>query len=188
MVRSPQFGLYKYYTNVYILYNSHFAGKLSVSQRRANCVLLFLVDGQTVEDLVGPQARIGDLCHRVLVPAVNLTKGLPQVFKTSHNEAFTSDLRLKVVDVALAATAAPTYFPVAEVGDELFADGGLYANSPDALALHEAEFFLGREQQDIALLSVGTTTSQFSFSHATGRNLGILSWAREQRLVSVIMT
>jgi patatin-like phospholipase/acyl hydrolase len=91
------------------------------------------------------------------------------------------------VDVALAASAAPTYFPVAEVGDALFADGALYANSPDALALHEAEYFLDQKLKDVALLSVGTTTSQFSFSHSIGRNLGLWSWAREQRLVSVII-
>ena len=79
----------------------------------------------TIADLVGSETRIGDLKHPVMVPAVNLTKGRPQVFKTPHHAAFRTDLHLKVMDVALATSAAPTYFPVAEVGDALYADGGL---------------------------------------------------------------
>jgi patatin-like phospholipase/acyl hydrolase len=142
---------------------------------------------RTVIDLVGAETRIGDLKHRVIVPAVNLTKGKPQVFKTSHHPDFCTDLRLKVVDVALATAAAPTYFPIAEIGDSLYADGGLYANSPDILALHEAEHFLGQTCSRVHLLSIGTTTSQFSFSHAHGRQLGALGWWRDQRLVNVII-
>jgi patatin-like phospholipase/acyl hydrolase len=69
----------------------------------------------------------------------------------------------------------------------LFADGGLYANSPDLLAVHEAEHFFKRDVGDIFLLSVGTTTAQFSFAHAHGRQLGALGWMREQRLVNVMI-
>ena len=39
----------------------------------------------------------------------------------------------------------------------------------------------------IHLLSIGTTTSQFSFAHAHGRQLGSFEWWREQRLVNVII-
>jgi patatin-like phospholipase/acyl hydrolase len=142
---------------------------------------------RTVVDLVGEETRIGDLKHRVIVPAVNLTKGRPQVFKTPHHPDFRTDLHLKVVDVALATAAAPTFFPIAEVGDALYADGGLYANSPDLLALHEAEHFLQQPMSTVHVLSVGTTTSQFSFAHAHGRQLGSFGWLREQRLVNVII-
>lgn len=142
---------------------------------------------QTVAGIVGAQTRIGDLKHPVIVPAVNLTKGGPQLFKTPHHADFSQDLKLHVTDVALATAAAPTYFPVAEIGNSLFADGGLYANSPDLLAVHEAEIFFGRSAADIHLLSIGTTTSQFSFSHANGRQLGAFAWMSEQRLVNVIV-
>jgi patatin-like phospholipase/acyl hydrolase len=141
----------------------------------------------TVRGIVGEQTRIGDLKHPVIVPAVNLTKGGPQLFKTPHHPNFSRDLNLYVTDVALATSAAPTYFPVAEVGNSLFADGGLYANSPDLLAVHEAETFFGCLAKNIHLLSIGTTTSQFSFSHAHGRQLGAFAWLREQRLVNVII-
>jgi patatin-like phospholipase/acyl hydrolase len=141
----------------------------------------------TVEHIVGSNTRVGDLKHPLIVPTVNLTKGRPQIFKTPHHPSLTEDSELKVSDVALATSAAPTYFPLAEVKHSLYADGGLYANSPDLLALHEAEHFFGKHLSVISVLSIGTTTSQFSFAHATGRRLGSLAWMRQQRLVSVII-
>ncbi|WP_392354042.1 CBASS cGAMP-activated phospholipase [Brevundimonas sp. LF-1] len=142
---------------------------------------------QTVVDLVGGETRLGDLDHRVMIPAVNLTKGLPQVFKTSHHPTFVRDWRLKVVDVALATSAAPTFFPLHRIAGELFADGGLYANAPDHLALHEAEHFLRQPLESIRMLSIGTTTSRFSVSNAIGVNLGWMGWMEDQRLPNVMI-
>jgi len=140
-----------------------------------------------IEDIVGANLLVGDLGQRVIVPAVNLTKGRPQVFKTPHHPTFIRDLHLKVVDVALATSAAPTFFPVHQIGGELFADGGLYANSPDFLALHEAEYFLATPVEQVRMLSIGTTTGQFSFSNATGKDLGWADWLAGQRLTSAMI-
>jgi hypothetical protein len=60
----------------------------------------------------------------------------------------------------------------------LFADGGIYANSPDLIALHEAEYFFGRKSEEVSILSIGTTTPKFSCSHRSGLNLGSLGRAR----------
>jgi uncharacterized protein len=142
---------------------------------------------RTIIEIVPEGTRIGDLKHRVMVPAVNLTRGKPQVFKTPHHIDFRKDLHLKVVDVALATASAPTFFPIAAIDDSLYVDGGLYANSPDLLALHEAEYFLKQPIDDVHTLSIGTTTSQFSFAHAHGRQFGSLAWWSEQRLVNVMI-
>jgi patatin-like phospholipase/acyl hydrolase len=133
---------------------------------------------QTIVQILGANTLMGDLRHPVIVPAVNLTKGKPQIFKTDHHPDFKVDHTRNVVDVALATSAAPTYFPIATIGDEMFADGGLFANSPDLVALHEAEYFFKKKPEDIHILSVGTTTSKFSFSYTHGLNLGALAWAR----------
>lgn len=138
---------------------------------------------ETIEAIVGADTKMGDLKHPVIIPTVNLTKGGPQFFKTPHHPSFKRDLHLKVSDVAMATSAAPTFFPLAEINDELFADGGLYANSPDLHALHEAEHFLEAEKSTIKMLSIGTTTTQFSFSHKIGRNLGSWAWARGERFI-----
>ena len=142
---------------------------------------------RTIEGVIGKETRIGDLKRRIVVPAVNLTKGETQVFKTPHHPDFSRDLHRKLVDVALATSAAPFYFPVAEHDDCLFADGGLFANAPDMVAVHEAEHFLGVALADIHVLSIGTTTSRFSFAHASGRQLGAIGWVRGQRIFNAIL-
>lgn len=142
---------------------------------------------QTIIELIGEDTRIGDLKHPVIVPTVNLTEGKPQIFRTPHHPDFQLDAHLKVVEVALAAAAAPTYFPIAEVNNALYIDGGLYANSPDLLAFYEAEHFLTQPSDTVHILSVGTTTSQFSFAHALRRQLGSFGWLREQRLVKAVI-
>ncbi|KYK50320.1 patatin [Bradyrhizobium liaoningense] len=142
----------------------------------------------TIVELVGETTRIGQLQHRVMVPTVNLTKGSPQVFKTDHHPTFQRDWKVPVVDVALATSAAPTFFPLHKIGGELFADGGLYANSPDHLALHEAEHFLERHPDDISILSIGTTTSRFSFSNSGETDLGWMGWMDNQRLPRVMIS
>ena len=141
---------------------------------------------QTVAELVGDRS-LSDVQRPCLIPAVNLTKGGPQIFKTPHHPRFSRDLKLKLVDVAIATSAAPTFFPLASIGNELFADGGLFANSPDQIALHEAEHFLDVPCERIRMLSIGTTTSKFSFSHSAGVNLGLLNWAKGQRLVQAML-
>jgi hypothetical protein len=69
----------------------------------------------------------------------------------------------------------------------MYADGGLYANSPDLIAIHEAEHFLGVNLADIRVLSVGTTTSRFSFAHGSGSRFGLLKWTMGQRLVQATL-
>lgn len=143
---------------------------------------------KALEEFIDPLTLLGDLKHPVVIPTINLTKGQPQIFKTPHHRRFERDHRETVHDVALATSAAPTFFPLAQVGNELFTDGGLYANMPDLVALHEAEYFFQMPTEQVSILSVGTTTSQFSFSHSVGKNLGIFDWFYDTRLLSVILS
>lgn len=142
---------------------------------------------ETIESIVGKDKRLGELQHPVLIPSINLSKGSPQIFKTPHHPDFRIDLNLRVVDVALATSAAPTFFPLAAIGDSLFVDGGLYANSPDLLALHEATHFFKVDEAAVRILSIGTTTAQFSFGHTQKKDFGIVEWFRGQRLLNVII-
>lgn len=142
---------------------------------------------QTIERIVGDAALVKDLHRPAVIPAVNLTKGGPKVFKTGHHANFKNDWRLRIVDVALATSAAPTYLPVHRIGHELFADGGLFANSPDAVAVHEAENFLDIRPEDIRLLSIGTTTQSFAFSGGTTTTMGAWAWMKDDRLSNAII-
>lgn len=142
---------------------------------------------QIMEDLLDPDTHMGDLKQRAIIPAVNITKGGPQVFKTPHHPSLVRDWKLPVIDVGLATSAAPTFFPLHKIGGERFADGGLYANSPDQIALHEAEHFLGQSIGDVRMLSIGTTTASLSVSNSISLDLGWKGWMDGQFLISVMI-
>ena len=94
---------------------------------------------ETIKNMVGESTTFNDLNRRVMIPAVNLSTGKPQFFKTPHNPKFTRDGRIKLVDAALATSAAPTYFSPHYCNelDAYFADGGLVANNPSYIGLLE---------------------------------------------------
>lgn len=103
---------------------------------------------------------IGDLKHRVLVPAVNYSTGRGQFFKTPHHPTFELDHRMKLTDVAVATAAAPVYFPLSRNERGVFADGGLVGNAPGFFGLHEVRTFLAKGMPDarVRVLAIGTMT------------------------------
>lgn len=143
---------------------------------------------EAITRLIDKDATLNDAVHAVAIPAVNVTQGKPQVFKTRHKAEWTRDWKFKAVDVALATAAAPTFFELAEVGGNLYADGGLFANAPDLVALHEAEHFFNVPTNAIRILSIGTTTKSYSVSFDAGRQFGIRDWMEDQRLFSVTIS
>lgn len=54
---------------------------------------------------------LGDALHDVVVPAVNVTRSLTKVFKTPHSATASGDEAVRAVDIAMATSAAPAYFP-----------------------------------------------------------------------------
>lgn len=121
---------------------------------------------------------VGDLRHRLLVPAVNYSTGRGQFFKTPHTPDLSRDHKLKLVDVGLATAAAPTYFPLHKIGDiGTFADGGLVANSPGLLGLHEARHIIkvAREVR-VRVLAIGTMTQGATLPGSATLRRGILRW------------
>ncbi len=120
---------------------------------------------------------IGDLQHRVLIPAVNYTTGRGQFFKTPHHPTFEMDHRLSLVDVGLATSAAPTYFPIARNPRGAFVDGGLVGNAPGLFGLHEVKTFLTPEKQAIVrVLSIGTMTNGATMPGGTNLDRGFWQW------------
>jgi len=118
---------------------------------------------------------LGDIeCTRLIMPSVNLTKGMPHVFRSSHLPKAVHDRDIKIADAIIATTAAPTYFPHRQIGENAFVDGGLWAADPSMLAVAEAiriqQFAKELDPDapivtnDIHLLSVGTGRSDFSLS------------------------
>lgn len=143
---------------------------------------------EAIASLIPEDALLGDAIHPVAIPAVNVTEGRPQVFKTRHKTEWHRDWKLKAIDVALATSAAPTFFELAEVSGSLYSDGGLFANVPDLIACHEAEHYFNVPIDAVRILSIGTTTKSYSISFNAGREFGVADWMQDARLFSVMIS
>ena len=98
------------------------------------------------------------------------------MLKTAHHERFIHDYKVAAVDVALATSAAPTYFSAFNTADgQSFLDGGVWANCPVMVGLLEAMYVLNISASDIHILSVGTTDDPFDVSRIK-RVGGLLTW------------
>lgn len=138
---------------------------------------------------------VGDVFDRgkkLVIPAFSVTKGRPRVFKTDHAHNLTTDNKLKLVDVAMASSAAPSVFPTysfapGSSGPELFCDGGVAANHPALVAYAEALSYLERDPKDVRILSVSTPRQDLSDKRATvARDWGQLQWGLNG-IASVLM-
>jgi len=143
---------------------------------------------EAVERLLPKGTRLGEALHPVLIPAVNLSEGKPQVFKTRHHQDFSRDWKYLTTDIALATSAAPTFFPLAELDGQLYADGGLFANAPELICAHEAEHYLSVAIDSVRMLSVGTTTQKYSVSFSAGKDFGLGKWMEDARLFAVTIS
>lgn len=120
---------------------------------------------------------IGDLRHRVLIPAVNYSTGKGQFFKTPHHPSFELDHRLTLVEVGLATSAAPVYFPIVRNARGAFVDGGLVGNAPGFFGLHEIKTFIATDVPvKIRVLSIGTMTNGATMKGGTKLDRGLFQW------------
>lgn len=126
-------------------------------------------------DLFGDRL-LGACKHPVVIPSLSYSTGQPVLFKTPHHPDFKRDHEHRVVDVAMATSAAPAYFPRHVFNNGQYVDGGLYANAPGLLGLHEALKFFDRDLQHVRLLSVGTMSSRFTVDPRQNRDGGVRDW------------
>ncbi|HEX2530191.1 MAG TPA: CBASS cGAMP-activated phospholipase [Burkholderiaceae bacterium] len=131
---------------------------------------------------------LGQALHNLVVPAVNVSLCRSKVFKTPHVRGSTGDESIPAADVAMATCAAPAYFPSVKIGESLYADGGLFAVSPDQVALHEAEHFIGIDPATVRMLSIGTATTGYLPNEAIHGEVGAVAWIAEGRLILTLIS
>lgn len=141
-----------------------------------------------IEELIPPASVLGSSSHALAIPSVNVTRGSLRVFKTPHDEKFYEDKTRTVTEVALATSAAPTYFDLAESKNDLYADGGLFANAPDLVAAHEADYVFKVSSEKFRLLSIGTLSSTFAIEKPKGRDFGVFDWMKNGRLLETMIS
>jgi patatin-like phospholipase/acyl hydrolase len=123
------------------------------------------------------ERKFGEAKNRLIIPTYDAIGGRIFLLKTAHHPRFKFDIEALAVDVALATSAAPTYFqasPFPVHQGSSFVDGGVWANNPVLAGVVEAVSFLGMPLEQIDVLSIGTTSAPFNI--AKNRNAGIVKW------------
>ncbi len=117
--------------------------------------------------------RLGHAKTRLCIPSFNASIGNTVVFKTAHHKDYVRDYQIPAYQVALATSAAPTYFTPYEINyfrkkttEKInlvnMVDGGIFANNPALIGLTEA-MALGHKIEDIKVLSIGTGSTTVTF-------------------------
>ena len=139
----------------------------------------------TLSDVFGERV-LGESSKRLVIPTFNVGQDCVHIFKTPHHERLKRDWRVPIVDVALAATAAPTYFPAHIVQEMRLIDGGVWANNPSAVGVAEAVSMLGVPLDAVRVFSLGTTRDLTARASVLDRG-GIAAWARKRAILDVIL-
>ncbi len=121
-------------------------------------------------------AQLSETLIDVFVTAYDIERRRAFFFRTG------SEWDYRLADVALATSAAPTYFEpalVSDVGDaEAFAlvDGGVYASNPSLCAYVDL-IRAGTAPELTVLCSLGTGEQIHPFEYEKARGWGLLEWA-----------
>jgi patatin-like phospholipase/acyl hydrolase len=144
---------------------------------------------KSLQEILGKRT-IKDSLSYLCIPTIDLTTGRINVFKTDHIPELTRDSNNLMVDIALATSAAPTYFPIAYVNGipgGQFIDGGLWANNPSLVGIVEAlRFFVGptKKYKTFRLLSIASVTNNNSWPAASRRRRSFAGWS--SKLLNII--
>jgi len=141
----------------------------------------YIYDSEALRHLLTEQLGerlFGESRSRLCIPAFEGRHSEVFVFKTPHNRDYKTDRFERMVDVALATAAAPTYFKPLAHNSYTLVDGGVWANNPIMLAVIEALicFNIGPDQIDV--LSLGCGVDRYVVSQAEIANGGIWHWKK----------
>lgn len=119
--------------------------------------------------------QFGEAQRRLCVPSFD---GFTEVniFKTPHHPDFKMDWREQMVTIALATSAAPTFFSVYRNNDRRFADGGVWANNPTMVALVDALTCYDLDRRQVQILSLGCGESEMYITDKQVHLGGLWHW------------
>ena len=108
-----------------------------------------------MENILGDKT-LEDVKTKLCITSVDVENSSPRFHKSDYFDRNTPRQDEKLIDLALATSAAPTYFPLVNTKHSAnLTDGGMVANNPSLVALIDA-MQLTESIDDISLLSIGT--------------------------------
>jgi patatin-like phospholipase/acyl hydrolase len=115
-------------------------------------------DREALERILGEKLGdrlLGDATCRLCIPAFEGRHSEVYIFKTPHHPDFRTDWRERMIKVALATAAAPTFYQPLEHDGYVFVDGGVWANNPVMIALVDALSCFDVARERVRVLSLG---------------------------------
>lgn len=138
----------------------------------------------SLESIFGDK-KIGDANNLLCIPSYSITEHKPFVFKYDHSE-LERDNKSTMVEIGLATSAAPTYFPLANLPsyhDTQFIDGGVWANNPALVGILEAlNYFVGappKKYNSINILSLSSLSMAAGNKPNLKRHRSFINWRDE---------
>lgn len=122
---------------------------------------------EVLEEFFG-EKKIGDAVKPVAVTSYDIEKRTP-VLLSSYG-----DPNISVVDAGDATSAAPVYYPTAEVGGRYLIDGGIVANHPVLHGYVEAKKIY--PNTEFVVLSVGTGLNKRPLKGKDSMKWGLIGW------------
>lgn len=140
----------------------------------------------TIQKVLGEFATIpiSELKTPLMVVAVSRADATPVIFESEAAEP-PDPCQVKLIDVAMSTSAAPTYFPEHRVGMRNMVDGGIIANSADTLALIRALGRFRRSPDQIRMVSIGTAAEKTGDTNRAATGYGAVRWFTARRLFRV---
>lgn len=130
-------------------------------------------------ETLGENLRLADIqSTRLCIQAFDAFHGEVFVYKTPHHPDYHLDGPMRLLDVAMATSAAPSYF-MPQVNQEgyVMADGGVWANNPIMVGIVEAYSAFDVPFGRIKVLSIGCGDTHRPIGFM-GRHMGgMLPWA-----------
>ncbi len=136
-----------------------------------------------LDEMLG-QATLKDTLTELVVPAYETERRIPWFFKSIHaKNPKKKNYDFLLRDIALATSAAPTYFephkvPFEENNYLSFIDGGLFANNPTMCAIIDARVFFEKSEKDINIVSLGTGEMNKRYYFDDIKDWGMIDWVR----------
>ena len=131
---------------------------------------------------------LGESRVPLVIPAYNIGENDVYLFKTPHHPRLRRDHTVPMWVVAMATSAAPTFFPAFRLpADQVrLVDGGVWANNPAMVGVTEAVSMFGCRPGDVRVLNIGTT-SGVRTRHSRLDNGGLIRWLRGPNVIDVLM-
>ena len=120
---------------------------------------------------------LSEASPEMLVPSYCVENPVGSWFFKSWQARADRNFDFKLWQVARATSAAPTYFPTANVGGKWFVDGGVFANNPALCAWSDARKLWPNDEIKVLSLGTGAKTKEISGSDSAG--WGIAQWVTD---------